>query len=245
MIQRKKHFLASAAGLLMAAALAAGGPSAVAQTTVDLEPAKDNSMYSEGNLSNGAGLHCFAGRTNQGNLRRALLQFDIASAVPAGATITAVELTINVSSSPPTDPAVTLELHRALTDWGEAGSDAPNPEGQGIAAQPGDATWNHRFFSADLWTNQGGDFSPTVSGSQVVSVETSYTFASTPEMVADAQAWLDDPPNNFGWVVTGEEVIDRTAKRFDSRNNATMANRPRLSVTYMLPTAVDAWELYE
>ena len=48
--------------------------------TVPLAAAKDNSLFSENNNSNGAGTWLFAGRTapqNNGAVRRALLAFDI------------------------------------------------------------------------------------------------------------------------------------------------------------------------
>ena len=44
--------------------------------------------------------------------------------------------------------------------------------------------------------------------------------------IADIQAWLDDPSTNFGWLVKGSEAVDRTVKRFDSRENETAGNRP-------------------
>ena len=57
----------------------------------------------------------------------------------------------------------------------------------------------------------------------------------TEALVADAQLFLDEPDRNFGWVILGEEGEDRTAKRFDSRENPTPVNRPQLTVVYSLP----------
>jgi hypothetical protein len=57
-------------------------------------------------------------------------------------------------------------------------------------------------------------------------------------MVADVQAWLDAPSTNFGWIVSGDESASNTSKRFDSRQNATSANRPSLQITYTTATAV-------
>ena len=56
---------------------------------VSVVASQDNSLYedSQGVLSNGAGDYLFAGRTKQSagrSLRRALVQFDIAGAVPPG-----------------------------------------------------------------------------------------------------------------------------------------------------------------
>ena len=62
-----------------------------------------------------------------------------------------------------------------------------------------------------------------------------YTWSS-PGMVGDVQAWLDDPASNFGWVFLGNEAeTNRTSKRFDSREHGTPANRPQLEVQFTLP----------
>ena len=56
----------------------------MAQVSVDIVSDRDNTMYSEspGN-SNGAGDFLFAGNTNNGHSRRALIHFDIAGRVLA------------------------------------------------------------------------------------------------------------------------------------------------------------------
>ena len=40
-------------------------------------------------------------------------------------------------------------------------------------------------------------------------------------MVADVQAWLDNPASNFGWLMLGDETAIATAKRFDTRESAS------------------------
>jgi hypothetical protein len=62
--------------------------------TIILEPVADTTLYEsvDGNASNGAGVFCFAGRTNRGELRRTLVAFDVAAAVPTGSIITSVQL---------------------------------------------------------------------------------------------------------------------------------------------------------
>jgi hypothetical protein len=51
-------------------------------------------------------------------------------------------------------------------------------------------------------------------------------------MVMDVQEWLNAPATNFGWIIRGNETLSQTAKRFDSRQNPTAANRPLLIVEY-------------
>jgi hypothetical protein len=134
-------------------------------------PSKDNTLYvydpAEGDHSNGAGFHFFAGETAMSELRRSVLAFDIAASIPPGSTITAVTLSLNMSRTM-SDTARTIELHKLLADWGEGTSIAPGEEGDGAPATPNDATWRHRFFDTIFWTTQGGDFSATVSASQSV-----------------------------------------------------------------------------
>src|SRR6516164_3090217 len=152
-------------------ALGFAGATAGTANVINITPTKDNTLYeydpAEGDHSNGAGFHFFAGENGMGELRRGVLAFDIAGTIPAGSTITAVSLILNMSMTP-AGPE-TVELHRLLADWGEGTSHAPMGEGDGAPATSNDATWRHRFFDSVFWTTQGGDFSATVSASQSVS----------------------------------------------------------------------------
>jgi hypothetical protein len=205
--------------------------SRVAQAvTVTLEGVKDNSIYSEsGSESNGAGDHFFAGRTNTDSIRRALIAFPVADSIPPCASITSVTLTLHVSRT--TSALQTVTLHRLIADWGEGTSHAPGQEGKGAAATPNDATWDNTFFPGTFWTNTGGDYNPVGSGLQSVGAAGFYSWADA-AMVTDVQMWLGDPGTNFGWMLIGNEAANHTSKRFDSRTNATAANRPVLVVDY-------------
>ena len=119
-----------------------------------------------------------------------------------------------------------------LADWGEGTSVAPGEEGTGAPATTNDATWRHRFFDTIFWTTQGGDFSGTVSASQSVGAVGDYVWSSAP-MVADVQSWLDNPANNFGWLVLGDESAIETAKRFDTRESTIP---PVLTINYTTAT---------
>lgn len=201
---------------------------------VTLQPSQDNTLYESatGALSNGAGQFLFAGQTAQvtGNLRRGLLAFDLSS-IPAGSTVTGAVLRLNVSQTI-SGPAL-VSLHRVLADWGEGASDALASEGGGAAAQAGDATWIHTFSPTDVWATAGGDFDPSASATTSVAGLAAYTWQGA-GMVADLQAWLDAPSTNYGWLVRGDETT-MSAKRFDSRQNTVVNNRPRLVVTFDLP----------
>jgi hypothetical protein len=219
--------------LILAAVVATIAPIAARAATIDINPSKDNTLYeyvaSDGDRSNALGDHFFAGMTAQAEIRRGVIAFDIAGNIPAGSTITSVTLTLNMSRTISGDE--TVELHKLLADWGEGTSNANSEEGQGAPATPNDATWRHRFYDTVFWTNMGGDFSLTTSASQVVGDIGLYVWTSA-QMVADVQSWLDDPTNNFGWLVLGDESTSPTSKRFDTRESATP---PVLTVEYTEP----------
>ncbi|MFZ0389119.1 MAG: DNRLRE domain-containing protein [Calditrichia bacterium] len=199
--------------------------------SVTLQAMKDNTLYEQasGNLSNGAGDHFFCGTTAAEDIRRGLIAFDISGNVPAGVNIDSVRLTLYMSRSISGNQSV--NLHRVTADWGEGTSDAPGGEGGGAPATSGDATWLHTFYSTDFWANAGGDYTGTVSAIQTVDGIGSYSWG-TSQMGGDVQSWLDSPSGNFGWILIGNESGAGTSKRFDTRENATPANRPTLTVYY-------------
>jgi hypothetical protein len=217
----------------------------MAQSDTTMTAVKDNTLYESvsGSLSNGAGMHFFAGKNNQNSIRRGILAFDVASRLPTGSTIDSVKLTLNMSKT--VSSGTTVSLHRVEADWGEGssvGTGGGGGEGGGGTSSTDDATWIHTFFNTANWTNAGGDFSATVSASQTVAGIGTYTWGSTPQMVADVQDWLDNPTNDFGWILIGNESQSQTSKRFDSKENPTDANRPKLTVYYKTSTAVLAGE---
>ncbi|MBX3359231.1 MAG: DNRLRE domain-containing protein [Phycisphaeraceae bacterium] len=230
--------------LILAAAVGASAAGALADV-VSITASRDNTLYEDffGTLSNGQGEYLFSGRTLQSknSLRRALVRFDVAAAVPAGSTITGVTLRMTMSRGISDASAVTL--HRVLADWGEGGSDALDEEGNGAAAQEGDATWDYRFYATQTWTNRGGDFVDTLSAMAIIGGIGDYEWASTALTVADVQGWLDAPSGNFGWVLVGDEQgTPSTAKRFNSRENADVSSRPRIIVEYTpVPAPGAAW----
>jgi len=196
---------------------------------------KDNTLYetATGSTSNAGGTAMFAGRNSQAtsSIRRALLWFDIAATVPAGSTITGVQLTMYNDAANAQDESVAL--HRVAFDWGEGTSVATGGQGSGAAATSGDATWLHTFFNTQLWVQAGGDFQPSASASTIVGATASYTWISTAGMVADVQGWLYDPTTNFGWGVVGNELAPSTAKRFATREEPDTTRRPKLIVEYV------------
>jgi hypothetical protein len=201
-----------------------------------LQPAHDNSMYSNsGALSNGAGIYLFSGATQDGSIRRCLIRFDT-SAIPPGAYIEDAQLTLTISRAVASGNP--MSLYRLVADWGEAGSDAGDPGGLGAPAQPGDATWTYSFYNTVNWANAGGDYTPLPSASSIVGMSGTAVWAG-PQLIADVQAWVNGTTPNFGWILVGDEQSSGSAKRFDSREHPTSANRPTLTVTYTTTVAVE------
>jgi hypothetical protein len=217
------------------------------QTKV-LQASKDNTLIEVpekgGELSSGKGGQLFVGRTGQSedSLRRALIAFDIAGAIPAGSKITSVNLKLKLTLSAGGPQPARITLHRALADWGEGQSKSQG--GRGAQAAEGDATWIHPSYKASVkkWSHAGGDFKPVESAAQTVSGPGIYTWDSTPVLVADVQSWLDSPKTNFGWLLRGNEATNPdgtsqpTAKVFQSRDSEDEADRPQLTVTFKPPT---------
>ena len=159
-----------APSLVGLATVLAVAPAVSRADLVTLGASQDNTIFSEdGGLSNGAGDYFFAGRTKGTDgteVRRGLVAFDVAGALPAGSTINSVTLTLYMSRSRTQDEIV--DLHRILADWGEGTSHADGEEGKGAVATPGDATWSHRLWPGTPWGSPGGDFAASPSASAVV-----------------------------------------------------------------------------
>lgn len=220
------------AAFLSGALLAVAGASA--QTTTTIVCDRDNTLYEDptGSLSNGAGGAVFVGRNGTGLIRRALLHFDVAAAVPPGARILDARLSFRIAPSITTGQTATA--HRVLQDWGEGASVATAGGGGGGApAAPNDATWLYRFYPAAPWANPGGDFAPSPSFAMPLYLGVNQS-PSTPAATADAQLWLDQPGQNFGWLLRNSELSASTANRIESRESGGPV-LPTLSVTYMLP----------
>lgn len=202
--------------------------------SVSLAPVRDNTLFEDaaGSLSSGAGPGLFCGRISLGSVRRALLAFDPAGAVPAGAALDSVRLELHVQESSDGTPRL-LGLHRVLTDWGEGASFSSG--GSGAAAQPGDATWIHTFYDTELWKHTGGHFVDGASATFVVDGPGEYLVTTGPRMVADVRLWAAAPSRNFGWILIGDESRPQSVQPFASRESSDRAAVPVLEIVYRLP----------
>jgi hypothetical protein len=166
---------------------------------------------------------------------RALLRFDL-SAIPVGSTITSAQLKVVVVRTPGAaePPASTFELHRVLKAWGEGAKIGLT----GVAATAGEATWMAPRHPSPEWTAPGAsddtDALLVVSSSVGIDGLGSYTFASTPALIADIQGWVANPGSNFGWMMrSAAENLQQSARRFANRESG--ANGPTLTLGYNVP----------
>ncbi len=231
---------------LIACLLASAGlwlvPAAPEAATVTVAPAADTTIYQgidPGSGENfednscGAGPELFSGVTADGLLRRGLLRFDVAAAVPPGSTINSVELSLLINRSGDNQVA-TMSLHPLQRAWGEGMVDCSSIRGggKGAPANPGDATWLDAAYQVTPWTSPGADYT---TASAVASIGTAngdiavWSSAASPLLTADVQGWLDNPASNHGWIVVGDEARVPTARRFLSREGGTP---PQLEIDF-------------
>jgi len=208
----------------------------VGAEVVSLKSARDTTLYENlaGTSSNGGGLFFFAGRNDNGGVRRGLVYFDVSGAIPHGSTVTAATLSLSAFYTSDDTPR-SVELHRLLNAWGEgASTDNPGDPGNGGNATEGDATWVHTFYPTRVWNTPGGDFDISISGAADVAGRGDYSWTST-RMRDDVQRWLDDPTSNFGWLLRGEESAPSTSKGFFTHERAGDTGQPLLTVEFTPP----------
>ncbi len=220
--------------LLLALASPTPAPQGTTQVVV-LEPVADATLIESatGALANGQGLYLHAGRTNQPteSLRRGLLRFDVAAALPPQARIEEARLVLHVTGG--NGEPVELAVHLATRAWTEGPSNAPG--GQGAPAQPGDVTWLHASYPTLAWNRPGGDLLPPASATTTVNAPGAYTLTHPQRLARDVRLWLKSPGRNHGWMLLGDEQTVGGSRRVDSRESADPTLRPRLEIRYRLP----------
>ena len=183
--------------------------------TASLTLAEDTFINS-GDPGNNAGATGWfdAGTDGTGGVRRGLLRFDL-SGIPAGSTITSATVQLTVVKVPASSPVnSTFDLFRLLASWNE-GTKTGN---SGAPATAGEATWNARMQGTANWTAPGAksDAAATASASTAVgSAENAKYSWSGPGLVADVQLWVNNPSQNFGWLLTSRaETSLRSVRGF-------------------------------
>jgi hypothetical protein len=223
-------------------AIVAGSSSAIAQSSVSIVANKDTTLYESGsgNLANGGGRGMFCGRVGPGGggaKRRAMVQWNIAAAIPAGSTILSASFDMWVEQSSAFLPIVT-EAHRITTNWSEGNNVAPGNGGAGGSTGNGESTWLHSNYPSQFWNNPGGDFAPTSFTFDLPGIGPFVTPSNT-AIVADVQNMLDNPAGNHGWLFKTDELLASTARRINTRE--AQAFNPKLNITYLAPGSVGTY----
>ena len=207
-----------------------------APVTTNLSVAADAFLDESATGNNTGGSTLMAAGTDGaggGRDRRGLMRFDL-SGIPFGSTINAATITVDVVRSPNFGAVnSSFGLHLLLTDWGEGAGSGDH----GQPASPGDATWNDAMQGVTAWIVPGGqahfDYVGSASASQAVSGNGPYQWSS-PGLVLDLQFMVDNPGNNFGWILISQsEGTPRTARGFGTAEGGSPA---QLSVNYTPPT---------
>src|SRR5258706_10971987 len=154
-------------GLVVALLAVMAMPAASRADVATIGAAKDNTIF-QSNLNNslGGGQAIFAGTNAQSSPRRGLIDFDIAGAIPAGATINSVQITLFLNSAAGgSTSSPVIHLYRLSDDWGEgtAGNNVKRARGggEGVGAGGGEAALAPPHFFATTptpWTSARGGF---------------------------------------------------------------------------------------
>ncbi len=209
--------LASALTLVLASGRVGGAE-------VALVPSADTCVFAVApSNSMGGSLSLAVGGNGKKQPGRGLIRFDITPALPAGATVTAARLVLQVTKDPGSAPPSSFHLHRLLVPWTE-GRGTGNT---GSKAAAGEVTWSHRSFPDTKWSADGGlegvDYVATPSALVAMQDAGEYVL-SGPGLVSDVQRWISDPASNQGWMLVSDlETTAFTARRVASREDAARA----------------------
>jgi hypothetical protein len=193
MKMRKGNAAILGAASALVAGLVIGNVSVVRADVITFADQKDAMIFgTSGNAdtgnSSGMGPGMFAGADGSLNKKRSLMQFDVAGHVPAGATVTDVQLTLILgqvagSGSGGTGGAIpsrTFGVYDLLQPWTEGPSGSPTQmgiggQGQGALSQVGDSSWTFSTITSTSPTKTGvtwpagGNFSSTASSTETFS----------------------------------------------------------------------------
>lgn len=166
---------------------------------------------------------------------RMLVRFDLAGKLPSSARVNSTRLEITVLRERSSGAALTIDAHRLLVPWSEGTGTGSST---GAAASAGESSWLNRIQGTAAWTQPGAaagsDYSPSASSSAVIDNAGSYPFPSTTSLVADVQAWLDNPSLNHGWILLPRAPMQKgSAKRIVTREDAS--DWPALTIDYSVP----------
>lgn len=155
----------------------------------------------------------FDGDTGGGNDAYALFRWDLSS-IPPGAIIQSASIKLRVTNA----GAVAYQLYALRRSWHEVS-----------------VSWNNAS-GTEPWQIAGAkganDRDPTVIATIAATSIATTSFPMNAAGVAKVQGWVDGSVPNHGVVIASTTLTD--GADVDSRETATLANRPTLTVTYLV-----------
>ncbi|MCK9622405.1 MAG: DUF4347 domain-containing protein, partial [Methylobacter sp.] len=145
-----------------------------------------------------------------GSTQQSLISFDLSS-IPAGSIVTSASVTFTASSAIALLPSV--DMYKMLSSWSESTS-----------------TWSS-LGSGVSTDNSEASSTADASWGALLGLNGTATFSSA-SMASTVQSWINNPASNNGWLLTA----GITSVQFYSSEEATIAYRPQLSITYTVPT---------
>lgn len=166
---------------------------------------------------------CAAAYLTTGYYNRAynsLLKFDIASAIPSGATVSGATFKAYAPPASPKAPA-NHSLHTVTSDWDS------------------NATWNNRKTGVP-WTTAGGDISTNPAyTSAATSVSTNPAWYSWTAPTATVQGWVNGSLPNYGFLLSTDSPTGCCSYVFASTEASTGSQFPADSTQW--PTLDVTW----
>ncbi len=151
-------------------------------------------------------------KTENGKLNRALLQFDVASAVPAGSALSSATLSLYVKGA--NGGSTSIKAHGLTATWTE-----------------GEVTWKARDKAANLlWTTLGADYNPVAVATTAVD-NTSNVWRSW-DITNLVSGWISNPADNKGVILEAAVTSPAAEKKFKSSDDGTASQRPKLEICF-------------
>jgi endonuclease/exonuclease/phosphatase family metal-dependent hydrolase len=148
------------------------------------------------------------------NERRALLKFDTENTIPKGSLVTSALMTITVKSGS-ADASRTIAAYQTSQSWTE-----------------NEVTWKLRR-NGDSWQTPGGDYGSKLDEAVVSNTAgTKVTFDVTPLVKAAVAGQLGSSRYTRVALMDLDASTADSYRVFATPNDATVANRPVLKVTY-------------
>jgi len=155
---------------------------------------------------------------------RILIKFDVSSIIPSNVTVTNASLTLSYQLNNGSNTVTAYALTRDFTEGTEIGGNA----GTG-------ASWS-TYDGTNSWTAAGGDYGAAAVSNSVFADGTKQVITLNLDK-SIVQGWITSPSSNYGIILIASDETSSVPNwvRFYSKEYATPAMRPALTVTYKLP----------